>query len=84
MLSSFSLKWSDVVFVEAFGAAFLVFCYFAVTNHKNKFVGRGGAKGLVVPLVVGAVYAIMVATIGPLTGAAINPGTNEEMRFSVV
>ena len=69
MLSPYISTWHDAVFVEGFGTAFLVFCIFAITNPKNKTVSPSA-----VPFLVGAAIAVMIVTLGPLTGAGINPG----------
>eukprot|EP00545_Synedropsis_sp_CCMP1620_P003622 CAMPEP_0119009208 /NCGR_PEP_ID=MMETSP1176-20130426/4212_1 /TAXON_ID=265551 /ORGANISM="Synedropsis recta cf, Strain CCMP1620" /LENGTH=271 /DNA_ID=CAMNT_0006961677 /DNA_START=96 /DNA_END=911 /DNA_ORIENTATION=+ len=55
------------VFIEAFGTAFLTFCIFAVTNPKNNVPASA-----VAPL-VGTAIGMMVALLGSLTGAGINP-----------
>lgn len=49
-------------FVEAFGTAVLGFVVFALTHHKNPIPGSA------VPAIVGGVYGVLVATLGPLTG----------------
>jgi glycerol uptake facilitator-like aquaporin len=49
-------------FIEAFGTAVLSFVVFALTHPKNPIPGSA------VPAVVGAVYGVLVATLGPLTG----------------
>ena len=72
MLSPYVSSWSNAVFIEAFGTAFLVFCIFAITHKKNDAVPSSA-----VPLMVGSAIAVMIATLGPLTGAGINPGMKE-------
>ena len=69
ILSPYVSSWNQAVFIEAFGTAFLVFCIFAVTHSKNKVVPTSA-----VPFLVGSAIAVMVATLGPLTGSGINPG----------
>jgi glycerol uptake facilitator protein len=49
-------------FIEAFGTAVLCFVVFALTHVKNPIPGSA------VPAIVGAVYGVLVATLGPLTG----------------
>jgi glycerol uptake facilitator protein len=49
-------------FIEAFGTAVLSFVVFALTHPKNPIPGSA------VPAVVGAVYGVLIATLGPLTG----------------
>lgn len=70
MLSSpqYVPSWSNAVFIEGFGTAFLVFVIFAVTHPKN-----GSISSSAVPFVIGSAIAVMVATLGPLTGSGINP-----------
>lgn len=68
MLSEYVPTWNSAVFIEAFGTAFLVFCIFAITHPKNKTI-----SDTAVPFAVGAAIAVMIATLGPLTGSAINP-----------
>jgi glycerol uptake facilitator protein len=55
------------IFIEAFGTAFLTFVIFAVTNPKNNVPASAMA-----PL-VGTAIGMMVALLGFLTGAGINP-----------
>jgi len=75
MLSSNNSSWSNAVFVEAFGTAFLVLVYFAVTNEKN-FLNknkRNVGGGLFVPFVIGLAYSILIVMLGSFTGPGINP-----------
>jgi glycerol uptake facilitator protein len=78
MLSSNVSSWSNAVFVEAFGTAFLVLVYFAVTNEKNFLNknhrnGGGSGGGLLVPFVIGLAYAILIVMLGSFTGPGLNP-----------
>ncbi len=68
MLSPYVSSWNNAVFIEAFGTAFLVFCIFAITHPKNNALSP-----TIVPFLVGTAIAVMIATLGPLTGAGINP-----------
>lgn len=72
----FGLYWSlspsiargvHACFVEAFGTAFLVFNIFAATNAKNKVPAAAVAP------IVGISIGMMIALLGALTGAGINP-----------
>eukprot|EP00542_Grammatophora_oceanica_P019276 CAMPEP_0194031242 /NCGR_PEP_ID=MMETSP0009_2-20130614/4459_1 /TAXON_ID=210454 /ORGANISM="Grammatophora oceanica, Strain CCMP 410" /LENGTH=173 /DNA_ID=CAMNT_0038671339 /DNA_START=1 /DNA_END=522 /DNA_ORIENTATION=- len=56
------------VFIEAFGTAFLTFVIFAITHPKNESV----ASSAVAPM-VGTAIGVMIALLGSLTGAGINP-----------
>jgi glycerol uptake facilitator-like aquaporin len=49
-------------FIEAFRTAVLTFVVFTLTHHKNPIPGPA------IPAIVGAVYGVLVATLGPLTG----------------
>lgn len=53
---------------ETFGAFTLSSVVFAVTSQNNK-----QAKGLFNPPIIGAAVALIIATIGPVSGASINP-----------
>lgn len=49
-------------YVEFFGSVFLGFAIFALTNPKSP------VPGSMVPLIIAAAYAAMVASLGGLTG----------------
>lgn len=65
-------------FIEAFGTAVLSFALFALTHNKNPIPGAA------VPAIVGAVYGVLVAILGPLTGAALNPARDLGPRLVTV
>lgn len=69
MLSPYAPTRNMAIFIEAFGTAFLVFCIFAVTHPRNRKISPTA-----VPFVIGSAIAVMVSTLGPLTGSGINPG----------
>lgn len=77
MLSPYISSWHSAVFIEGFGTAFLVFCIFAITNTKNKNISPA-----TVPFLVGAAIATMIVTLGPLTGAGINPARDFGPRLA--
>ncbi|EEC42579.1 predicted protein [Phaeodactylum tricornutum CCAP 1055/1] len=54
-------------FIEAFGTGVLVFCIFAATHIKNPL------PGVAVPPIIGAMYGVLVVTLGPMTGGSFNP-----------
>jgi len=56
------------LFIEAFGTAFLTFVIFSATHANNSTVKDGA-----VPLIVGTGIGTMIALLGSLTGAGINP-----------
>mmetsp|Transcript_733 Transcript_733/g.857 ORF Transcript_733/g.857 Transcript_733/m.857 type:complete len:292 (+) Transcript_733:207-1082(+) len=68
MLSPYVPSWNYALFIEAFGTAFLVFVIFAVTHPKNDAIAS-----TTVPFVIGAALAVLIGTLGPLTGASLNP-----------
>lgn len=54
-------------FIEAFGTGVLCFTLFVLTHRKIPI------SGTIVPVLMGLVYAMLVYTLGPLTGGAFNP-----------
>lgn len=56
-----------VGFIEAFGTGVLCFVIFVSTSRKIPI------PGMLVPVLVGLVYALLVYTLGPLTGGGFNP-----------
>ena len=57
------------VFAEVLGTAILAFCVFAFTDRRNK----GGPGDLMAPFFIGATVALLVAVLGPVTQACLNP-----------
>ena len=57
------------VFAEVLGTAFLAFCVFALTDRNNK----GGPGELLSPFFIGVAVALLVAVLGPVTQACLNP-----------
>ncbi len=57
------------VFAEVLGTAFLAFCVFALTDRNNK----GGPGKQLSPFFIGATVALLVAVLGPVTQACLNP-----------
>lgn len=57
------------VFAEVLGTAFLAFCVFALTDRNNK----AGPGKLLSPFFIGATVALLVAVLGPVTQACLNP-----------
>ena len=57
------------VFAEVLATAFLVFCVFALTDGRNR--QRPGAQ--LAPFFIGATVAVLVAVVGPVTQACLNP-----------
>jgi len=53
---------------ETFAAFSLAAVVFAVTSQNNK-----QAKGLFNPPIIGSAVALIIATVGPITGASMNP-----------
>ncbi|CAB9511749.1 Aquaporin [Seminavis robusta] len=54
---------------EAFGTFALAFVVFALTSDQNK-----QAQGLFIPpIIIGSAVALIIAVIGPLSGASLNP-----------
>jgi len=56
------------IFAEILGTAFLAFCVFALTDPANR-----ESPGSMAPFFIGATVALLVATIGPVTQACLNP-----------
>ena len=64
-----TLGLGAAVFAEVLGTAFLAFCVFALTDPDNK----GGPGRLLSPFFIGATVALLVAVLGPVTQACLNP-----------
>lgn len=62
--------------MEAIGTAFLLFVIFAITNPKNK-----SFPGAAVAPMVGVAIGCMIALMGTLTGAGINPARDMGPRL---
>ena len=64
-----TVGFAAAVFAEVLGTAFLAFCVFALTDRNNK----GGPGQLLSPFFIGATVALLVAVLGPVTQACLNP-----------
>ncbi len=64
-----TITTSQAMLAEVLGTALLAFMVFALTDKKNK--GAPGA-GLA-PLFIGATVLVLVAILGPMTQACLNP-----------
>lgn len=69
-------SFGQAVFIEAFGAAFLVMIIFAVTNPANNIPSAS------VPVTVGVAIGSMIALLGATTGAGINPARDFGPRLA--
>ena len=64
-----TVGFGAAVFAEMLGTALLAFCVFALTDRRNS-TRPGASLG---PFFVGATVALLVAVVGPVTQACLNP-----------
>ncbi len=71
-----ALTFSGALLVEIVITAVLMFAILALTDDNN-----GGSKGPMAPLLIGVLIAVIGASLGPLTGFAMNPARDFGPKF---
>ncbi|SBS31826.1 Glycerol uptake facilitator protein [Marinomonas spartinae] len=73
-----NISYFHAMLVEMSITALLMYCVLALTDDKN-----GGSKGILAGLFIGIVVAIIGASVGPLTGFAMNPARDFAPRLMI-